>query len=151
MTRRFHRIRGFLDLPPRRRRLFLQAWTLFPLLAAALRAFGFRRVCGLLMRGPAGAPPDPEGVADAVAAVELAAIHSPVDANCLLRSLALVRILRGLGADPRLRFGVCQRDDRFEAHAWVELGGEVLNDAPDVGIRYRPFDTPITVPTHVWR
>jgi hypothetical protein len=33
----------------------------------------------------------------------------------------------------------------LEAHAWVELGGEVLNDGAEVHQHYARFDAPIAV------
>jgi hypothetical protein len=51
--------------------------------------------------------------------------------SCLVRALALVRLLeRGGVGEARMRIGVRERAGRFEAHAWVELGGEVLGDTP---------------------
>jgi hypothetical protein len=32
---------------------------------------------------------------------------------------------------------------RFEAHAWVELGGAVINDSGDAHLHFAPFDGPI--------
>jgi hypothetical protein len=44
---------------------------------------------------------------------------------------------RGIAGD--LRIGVRKEAGRFEAHAWVELGGRVLNDNEDVGERFAAF------------
>jgi hypothetical protein len=59
--------------------------------------------------------------------------------NCLDRSVALWADLDASGHAPELRFGVRQ-DDAFEAHAWVELDGEVLLDDAGEVATYAPFD-----------
>lgn len=45
--------------------------------------------------------------------------------NCLVRSLAVYRLLVRGGRAPVLRIGV-RTDDAFAAHAWVEVDGEVV-------------------------
>jgi len=59
---------------------------------------------------------------------------SPI-ATCLHRSLTLWALLRLQGIEARLIFGVHKPENHFEAHAWVEYDGLVLNDSPDVGQR----------------
>jgi len=49
---------------------------------------------------------------------------------------------RGIAAD--LRIGARKETGRFEAHAWVETGGAVLNDADGEHIHFVPFDGPIS-------
>lgn len=58
--------------------------------------------------------------------------------TCLARSLALCALLERRGELPRLQLGVPLAPLRagFEAHAWVELDGVVLNDTNDVRGRY---------------
>lgn len=146
------RTRTFLRMSAARRRLFLQAWRLMPLTYVALRTLGFRRVRAAIERrppGPAGRGSD--STMDVVEMVRLAATWAPVPVNCLLRSLVLVRLLRQRGIEADLRFGVRKGSGRFEAHAWVERAGVVLNDAPDVALRYRAFSEPITIPPGQWR
>ena len=67
--------------------------------------------------------------------VERAAQLVPWPATCLRRSLVLWAQLRRHGIASELRVGFRQAE-RFEAHAWVELAGVPLNDAPDVRTRY---------------
>ncbi len=62
-------------------------------------------------------------------AVSRAADNGPVRATCLVRALAIQRMLGKSGLDPgRIRVGVRIVGDRFDAHAWVETGGLVLGD-----------------------
>jgi hypothetical protein len=131
--------------------LLAQALALLPLTALALRIVGFRRWQAALARlAPVGAPP-PEGdevvvlrQARMVARmVEAAARHGPYRASCLPRSLTLWWLLRRRGINADLRIGVRKEAGRFEAHAWVTLGGLVLNDNSDVGERFAAFDRAI--------
>jgi len=78
-----------------------------------------------------------QGVARVVAA---AARNGPFRASCLEQSVALLWLLGRRGIPARLRIGVRKEHEELEAHAWVELGGVVLNDSADVGERYRPFE-----------
>jgi len=68
------------------------------------------------------------------------AVPSP---SCLHNSLVLWFLLRRRGIGSELHIGGRRLEDRFEAHAWVECAGEVLNDSDDVHQRYAPFDRPI--------
>jgi hypothetical protein len=52
--------------------------------------------------------------------------------QCLVRSVALFRMLEQRGIDGALvRVGVRRINGNFLAHAWVELAGETLGDADD--------------------
>lgn len=145
------RWRTFLGLSPRRRRLFLQAWALLPLVWVALRVRGFQRVHAAIDRvSPGSSRPATDPTTDAVEAIHLAARYAPIPVNCLLRSLVLVLLLRRRGVKAELRFGVRRQNGRFEAHAWVERAGDVLNDDPDVARHYRPFREPIPA-AQTWR
>lgn len=52
----------------------------------------------------------------------------PVDSRCLVRSLVLLRMLarRGENADLVIAARPGETDDGFEAHAWVEIGGQAI-------------------------
>jgi hypothetical protein len=64
-------------------------------------------------------------------------------ANCLEQSLVLWWLLRRRGIDAELRIGGRKESDRFEAHAWVELDSQVLNDASAEHRHFVPFEKPI--------
>ncbi len=49
---------------------------------------------------------------------------------------------RGIGTE--LRIGARKDNECFEAHAWVEIDGAVLNDTEDVDNRFSPFPSPAT-------
>jgi hypothetical protein len=64
-------------------------------------------------------------------------------ANCLEQSLVLWWLLRRRGIDAALRIGARKDSERFEAHAWVELNSQVMNDASAEHRHFVPFERPI--------
>src|SRR5262249_47280154 len=126
--------------------LFLQALALLPITAVALRLIGFRRWQSLLARRPPLSAAVAEGDSQTetltrlvAQSVSRAARFSPYTASCLQRSLVLCWLLRRQGVLSDLRIGVRRSEGRFEAHAWVEYRGTVLNDPPHVVENYTPF------------
>ncbi len=73
-------------------------------------------------------------------AVEIAARHTPVRPTCLTRSVTLWWLLGRRGIESTVRIGVRAVDGLLEAHAWVERGGQVVNDRKDVGEEFAAFD-----------
>ena len=147
--------RKFRMRPREDRRLILRAALILPLTEIGLRLFGFRRWKELIekfspsMRSPLSLSVDEQRVTAlrilrAVRSIEL---HGPIHPNCLERSMALWWMLRRGGIDGELRIGARKESGRFEAHAWVELGGEVLNDSAEVHHHYARFDAPIAAGT----
>ncbi len=136
--------RKWRDLPAPDRRLVLHLVALLPSVAAAIRIFGLRRVCRFFSRHPVigegTGVPDAQRAREAGRLVNAAAFRIPGRPNCLTRSVALWWILRRRGIESALRIGVRTAAGHLEAHAWVELGGLVLNDDPDVGERFSPFE-----------
>jgi hypothetical protein len=59
--------------------------------------------------------------------------------TCLEQSLVIWFLLRRRGTLAVLRFGGRKEGDRFEAHAWVECEGVVLNDDGAVRQNFVPF------------
>jgi transglutaminase superfamily protein len=68
------------------------------------------------------------------AAVDRAATHYFKRAWCLQRSATNVCLLRLCGIEAELVIGA--RKLPFVAHAWVEVGGQVINNSPLVRERY---------------
>ncbi|WP_206437529.1 MULTISPECIES: lasso peptide biosynthesis B2 protein [unclassified Mesorhizobium] len=71
--------------------------------------------------------------------VSIAAYRGSYSGNCLKRSMTLWFLLRRQGIEGELRIGTRKADGKFEAHAWVEYRGKVLNDTVDVGERFAAF------------
>lgn len=88
-------------------------------------------------RGPLPPPPSPQQVAALVARVDrlLAAGRPLVRSGCLVRGLTLYRVLRRVGADVSLRFGVGLLENplgsRMAAHCWIVYQGEPLAELRD--------------------
>ena len=72
-------------------------------------------------------------------AVKAASRRMPFTATCLVQALALRMLLSRQGYDPHLRLGVAKDgDDRLEAHAWLEMDGQVLIGG-EAGGRFVPL------------
>lgn len=117
-----------------------------------LRVIGYRRwqrALDSLATGTAtranSADPIVLGSARAIARFqESAARHLFLRTNCLEQSMVLCWLLRRRGIAAELRIGARKEDERFEAHAWVELGGAVLSGVLEQHRHFAPFDRPIT-------
>ena len=128
--------------------LFVQALLLLPLTALTIQLFGFRRLQSALT----GLAPLEQALAGeqvdfvvqqayvTTKLVKAAAWYGPYRANCLQQSLVLWWLLRRQEIDCDIRIGVRKETSPFEAHAWVEYLGLVLNDRPDVYQRFAVFD-----------
>jgi hypothetical protein len=134
------RWRRLLELSWADRWLLLQALALLPVAAVVLR---WRRLRSWQpVQGVPLGEPHAERLnrARAVARlVELAARRGPYRASCLERSVVLWWLLDRRGIRTDLRVGVRQGPRQLEAHAWVDLRGEVLNDRDEVGQVYCAF------------
>jgi hypothetical protein len=64
----------------------------------------------------------------------------PMSPTCLRRSLTLARELDRLGLSGDIHLGVRDVDGRIEAHAWVQVGADILNDEPALIATYTPLD-----------
>ena len=118
-------------------------WCL-PLLALALRFYGWRR-CRQWLEQRAGRLPavvvDELAYAQQTARiVHLAGRYSVVKARCLPQSLLLWYWLRQAGLDSELCFGAHKAAGTLEAHAWVEYQGVPLAEAVNV----RQYSVPFT-------
>jgi hypothetical protein len=51
--------------------------------------------------------------------------------SCLVRSLALARVLREEGYDAHLVFGVRSDNGEMEGHCWVAVGGRPVSEKPN--------------------
>jgi hypothetical protein len=107
---------------------------LLRLVDAGLRRSGYRAVCRWLLRWS----PAPSRTPDVLRArafarvVNYTAARPHIQANCIRRSLVLWWLLRWARLSSQVRIGV----NLDGGHAWVEHGGEVVNDAPEVAAQY---------------
>lgn len=58
--------------------------------------------------------------------VERVVHRSPVRFVCFPQCLAAVALLRSVGVESRLHYGVARVDGRLVTHAWLEAAGEVM-------------------------
>lgn len=80
------------------------------------------------------------GLQEVARMVQIAARNHLWSMSCLHRSLVLYDMLRYRGVSAQLRFGVRWQGGDLNAHAWVECGGAVVNDAPDVAASFVPLE-----------
>jgi hypothetical protein len=84
----------------------------------------------------AGGRPSPDRIAWAIATVSRIV---PGGGNCLVRALATGIVLKRYGYPSELKIGVMKpAGGRFEAHAWLESGGNVVIGDFQLG-RYVPL------------
>ena len=145
-------IRRFPSVIPKLRALAAGDWLRLgraqvALLAAQLDVW--RRPQGTLVAGVnrgqrvsgAAAVPRPEDAARIGTAVRRVALYGVFRPTCLVRSIAICRLLRREHIDGgRIRVGVALREGRFVAHAWVEYEGVVIGDEDALVRRYEAFD-----------
>ena len=112
-----------------------------------LRVFGFRRWKEFVERraehanGGTAQPRICAVSAERIVQLGAAAARNlPFKTNCLEQSLVLWPLLRRRGFPAELRFGARKDAGKFEAHAWVELNGEALNNDSEENRGFVPFD-----------
>ena len=73
--------------------------------------------------------------------IERAAAMTPLRPKCLVRAVALRRLLERNGLTGSvLRVGVRRNGATIEAHAWVTFGGMVIGDTPARTAQFRELD-----------
>jgi hypothetical protein len=114
-------------------------------LLAALGAVRRRPKGELLRRArPMALPhraPDEQRLARLAVAVDRAARHGVFTPTCLVRAVALERLIRRANAGSAIvKVGVAQNAGGFFAHAWVELEGRVVGDEASFVRRFTPLE-----------
>jgi hypothetical protein len=131
-----------LRLDPADARLLLRAFVALAAVDVRLRLFGFQRVIDSLDSSNAMPAPTDQDLHRArryAFWLQAAGRHHVVRARCLHQSLALHGWLTAQGLSPDLRIGVRTDNRSLVAHAWVELGGQVVNDRPDAVSAFTPL------------
>jgi hypothetical protein len=140
--RRFRRLSGF------ERGIALEAAAGLMATWVGLRFAGFRRWKKLLGWLAPKVAPDAassdvslEETARQIARMEEAAARNLFfGTNCLEQSLVLWWLLRIRGITAELCIGARKDVNRFEAHAWVEFRGVILNGLGEEHLHFAPFD-----------
>lgn len=129
----------FRRLTNRERLVMVESLLLLAACAAGLRAVGLRRMRARIRVAGAGT------LSAERLAVLFHAVARRFPARCLVRSLALCRLLARHGVASEVRIGVRRAGFELDAHAWVERDGVVLNDSARVSETFIPLE-PLDVP-----
>jgi Transglutaminase-like superfamily len=144
----WERLRRFSALERPARGIFLRAALLLPLISLSLRLRGFRKTQNFLQTFLSSRGKTQTSAVDrsdlTVRMVRAAVRHSPGHPTCLEESLALWWLLARQGLASELRIGVRKREDKFEAHAWVERHGAALNEPEAMHEHYAAFDAALS-------
>jgi hypothetical protein len=121
------------------RLLVFQAFALLCLVDVLLKTRGYSYLRRLLTsrlksQNVASETAQAKSQASALAAIDRAAVFYPRRAMCLQRSTVLLWLLRSRDVPAQMVIGC--RHTPFYAHAWVELGGVVINDREYVKQEY---------------
>ena len=123
-------------LPARQRRVVGEALIALPLVRVGLAVIGVNRTYRLLawaspvreMRSSGAGGAEMVSAALAIARlVRAAAIYGRSGATCLPRALVTWAILRREGITSDVRLGARMCAGHFEAHAWIETAGQVID------------------------
>jgi hypothetical protein len=124
----------FVALPGRERLLAIEAVLLLPLVEMSLGRSGYdrttRRLARLARRGRWRGPVE-DLVPASVRMVSLSASRTRVPAKCLARSLTLWALLRRRGIEGEVVLGVRPGGEPLDAHAWVEVDGQPVNETQE--------------------
>ena len=142
---------AFWRLKSLERRIVFEATAALTASWAGLRLLNFNRWKNLMRRfAPRPVVRDPSRQAEEIsAALRIARLESGVarrmfiKTSCLEHSLTLWWLLQRQGIASDLRLGARKDAGRFEAHAWVEVRGEILEIAGAEHRHFVPFDGPL--------
>lgn len=124
-------------------RLFWRAAVLLPWIRVSLRVRGYNPTFAALQSRAASRGESLGGAKEQVQKtnrmVRSAVRHSVFGVTCLEESLGLWYLLQKQGICSQLRIGVRKAGSKFEAHAWVEYGGEAVNQPEAAHLHYAAF------------
>ena len=136
----------FRKLPALERGVLLRSLLLLPLTAAALRTIGFRRWKLFLTKFSGHMNSKAAVTCEALRSarrsakmVAAAAKEGIVHGECLEQSIVLWWLLLRMHMPAELCIGARQSEKGFEAHAWVEIHGSIVNDTESVIGNYAAF------------
>lgn len=141
-----NKLARFKAMSVNERRFLLQACGLFWVVPVILRIAGFEKCRRFIARWSAGgvlldgnSMTQPWLISTADRSVKISAKYTLFPASCLTRSLVLWGMLQRAGIAAKLHIGV-RKNSIFEAHAWVECDGIVVNDDLAVVQNYSSLD-----------
>jgi hypothetical protein len=81
---------------------------------------------------------DREDAVELCRAMDVASVFFPTTVRCLQRSAATAILLRRHGIQSEMVIGIQLMP--LKSHAWVEVGGRVVNDKPHIQELYQQLD-----------
>lgn len=129
--------------------VLLWASVMLPVVGSRLKSQGFKKTCSWAKGPPTNHPSTSiDATARAVQLgklINFVAINRFYRANCLCRSLVLLKRMQREGLPGELKIGVpknrkARPPSVLDAHAWVEYRGSVVNDHVDVSSSHARFD-----------
>jgi hypothetical protein len=140
-----HALRRWRDLDGRQRAWLVVFVAVLPVIRLSLRTRGYTRTRATVERWTRNAGirkpsrRDLQSAEDLARLAQIAGRRGVTVATCLPQALAVYAAIRRRGLAPALQIGVRKQDDRFEAHAWVELAGIPLAQP---GLDHTPLPLP---------
>jgi hypothetical protein len=130
--------------------MFGRAAILLPWIRASLRLRGYNRTFASLQKRLNATAAEPPAALDHTQKtnrmLRAAVRYSPLHYTCLEESLGLWYLLGKQGISSQMRIGVRKTNGKFEAHAWVECGGEALNQPDAAHLHYAAFEKEFSEP-----
>jgi hypothetical protein len=120
--------------------LVIKSYLLLVRVDITLRTRGFKHLYDAVREWPTGAVPEGKRIPYERLnhAMDLACVFYPKTVLCLQRSAAAVFLLRRHAWPAEFVTGCAI--GTFENHAWVEIGGQVVNDKPYMHEKYLVLD-----------
>ena len=124
--------------------ILAQVWVLLLAVDLGLRTLPFRRVQRLLGLGRRdGAPAEAKETSDTIRhlgkLVGMAGRHHLYPMRCLRQSLVLQWLLAQRGIITELQIGVRKEVDGLSAHAWLEHGGQPIDEPQTIENHFAPL------------
>ncbi len=139
----------FMRLRHRDRNLLLKTYVLLGLVRLGLWLLPFQTLQAWLAklhhnprqyRAPHLTQISRRAVGRAIWAVDMSSRYMPGKVKCLARALVTQVLIGRRGYEPELKIGVAKTEDHaLEAHAWVELQGQVVIGLVDDLSRFTPM------------
>lgn len=136
----------FRSMPWADRKLFVRFAFIVPLIQISLKIAGFNQIVNFLHRFTKNTVAIPNQANEVERHRRLLFLFYekfPFAGKCLARSIALWFLLKRMGIETDLRFGMKKENGKLLAHSWVEYKGKPLTLDPEVQLHYKTFSEPI--------
>ncbi len=133
-----HLFRQFLRLSSKQKRFVSRTVFILPITYVGLELLGYQRLFSMIRHFTRvdRVAPRPEKLSAYPPLFNAVARRCPLPMKCLGRSVTLSWLLRLEGIDATVQIGVRKHQHDLDAHAWVQCGDLIINDAEDVAERY---------------